>query len=285
MAVKLTINGDGLTFEKEIEMFQATQIMGFIAKSEVLTTNVSQDNVAPLMDTSAPVQPVMLVDETEKKYESPRQAIDTLKAKTNPHKLVAIGLYLGATSQNSRILTHAEILSEFSKAGEPTPKNFPRDVNNAVADGYVYPESKTTFRLLSSTDNLAETGFKKSRARSSGSKQTSGPRAKLEVRPEVDTLPIETTIEGLKGFFEVKDRSDKIMWILKYAENNGVIGLNRKEIFHLSAKLGGDLDSQNFTNAHRPNIKNGYVMQQGEIIGISARGKQYIPDGLKPDES
>lgn len=280
MSVKVSINGDGLSFEKEIEMFQATQIMGFIAKGELQTKDIQQEE--SLSSVPRQIQPALLADEEERKYESPKAAISALKAKTNPQKVVAISLYLGANSQNGRILNHSEILAEFSKAGEATPKNFPRDVSGAVADGYVYPESKTTFRLLSTTDNLAGEGFKKSK-RSSSSKGNSGKREKLEVRPEVEGMSIESTLDRSKGFFDIKERSDKIMWILKYAETKGVKSLNRKEIFLISSKLGGDVDSKNFTSSHTPNIKNGYVSQQGTLISISVKGDAYVANGFESD--
>lgn len=284
MTVKITIEGDGLAFDREIDLFQATQIMGFIAKSQTLETY--QQHGDRLVDASENgVPPVLVFDDNSKKYESPRQAIDELKAKTNPNKIVAIALYLGATSQNGRVLSHAEVVTEFAKAGEPTPKNITRDITGAVSDGYVYPESKTSFRLLSPADKLDEVGFKKSKKRPSSSTTKSGDKKNpLVVREEIESMVIQTTLDGMKDFFQLKERADKILWMLKYVKSNGVNELNRKEVFRLSSKLGGDVTSKNFTASNQPNIKNGHISQQNELISISAKGNIYIDKNLSSDE-
>jgi hypothetical protein len=142
-------------------------------------------------------------------------------------------LYLGANSQNGKLISNEEVLAEFVKAGEPTPAKIARDVKDAVAAGYLYPETKTTFRVLSTADSIPENGFKKVNRKRTVTRSPKGePAVKLTVRPEVADLPITASLDGYKDFFDLDKRSDQILWILKYVQPTLSAGLNRLEIIH-----------------------------------------------------
>lgn len=274
MDVKIKLDGNGLNFDGGITLFQATQIMAFIARP------IDPDKAdTPIELLSDPIQTGERKQITNtSRFESPREAINTLQAKTNPQKVVALALYLGASSENGMVVEFDSILTEFAKAGEPTPKNISRDVKDAVTAGYVYPESKTSFRLLSSADAVPDQGFKKIKRRRGNSPKTANGKAapKLVVREEVLSMPITTTLDGFADYFDFKGRADQILWILKYAESNKLNALNRLEITHICSKLGGTVDSKGFTSGNTANVKNGYISSAGSLFSITAKGNKYM---------
>jgi hypothetical protein len=150
MSVKISLNGDGLNYEGQIELLQATKIMAFIVQPEIIEASAPDVIDAPLgIETNN-------AGSSTRQFESPRVAIKQLNAQTNPQKIVAIALYLGATPENGNLTTIENVLIEFKKAGEPTPKNISRDLRVAVSDGYVYKEEKDAFRLLTPVDLVLE---------------------------------------------------------------------------------------------------------------------------------
>lgn len=277
MDVTIKMTGSGLDFNGTITLFQAAQIMAAIAKPGDVKTN---DNQPELLTGDVVAQPQVLKP-VQSAYESPRQAIELLGATTNPQKIVAIALYLGANSENSKLISNEEVLAEFVKAGEAKPAKIARDVKDAVAAGYLYPESKTTFRVLTAADSIPEVGFKKPTRKRTVIKGNKGePAVKLVVRPEVTDLPITATLDGYKDFFDLDKRSDQILWILKYVQPTMSEGLNRLEIIQICSKLGGDINSQSFTSSNTPNIKNGYLAVTKEMMALTAKAEKHMTEKL-----
>lgn len=280
MSVSIKLNGSGLDFTADVTLFQATQIMAFIAQQGE-ATGAPMHLVTPPQVELPKGQTVVPIPQG-RAYDSPRSAIDALVAKLIPHKIVAIAFYLGATSQNNMILSFEDVLAEFSKAGEAKPTHFPREVKKAVAEGYIYLENKNSFRLLSKTDTIPQDGFPKSKRKSSASRpKSSKPAEKLIVRPEVSAMPTTTTMDGYKDYFEIDKRTDQILWILKYAQANSLSSLNRREIIAVSSKLGGVFHVNNFTSANIPNVTKGYITLTGSLISISAKGEKHFTEIAK----
>jgi hypothetical protein len=281
MDVSIKLNGSGLDFTGNVTLFQATQIMAFIAQRGEATE-------APIQLITPPSKPELLVNPAtdisrNSVYDSPRAAIDELGASSIPQKIVAIALYLGATSQNGTILDFEDVLAQFTKAGAAKPTHFSREVKKAVAEGFVYLEDKSTFRLLSKTDAIPQDGFPRLTRRSTASKKKPGaPAEKLTVRPEVASMPITTVMDGFKDYFTIDKRPDQILWILKYAQANLISSLNRVEIIAISSKLGGVFTSGNFASANLPNVTKGYITLTGSSISISAKGEQHVAELTTP---
>jgi len=275
MEVDVSLSGCGLQFVGKVTLFQATQIMAFISKP---TLTVMSEGRAEQVDLMSVPEPQKLVAINDGRYESPREAIDSLHAKTNGQKIVAISLYLGANSQNDKILLHSEVLSEFSRAGEATPKYFKRDLKDAISAGYIYSVDDKSLRLLSPADNISELGFKKkNRKKRTFSKVPDGENAsKLSVRSDVSNLNLDTNLEGYIDYFSTSTRADQILWILLYAKASNIIGLNRLEIINISSKLGGDIDSKGYASSNVSNIRNGYVSSSGQILSVTIKGELYF---------
>lgn len=281
MGVSIKLNGNGLDFTANITLFQATQIMAFIAQQ-------GEDANTPLLSI-VPAETELLQGSStgsatvqNSAYDSPRSAIDSLVAKSIPQKIVAIAFYLGATSQNGMVLQFEDVLAEFAKAGAAKPTHFPREVKKTVAEGFIYLEDKSSFRLLSKTDTIPHDGFPKSKHKSATSKPKNGnPAEKLVVRPEILDMPITTTMDGHEDYFKIDKRPDQILWILKYAQVNSFTALNRREVLAISSKLGGVFNTGNFAGANQPNVTNGYITLTGSLISMSAKGEKHFAEIAK----
>lgn len=283
MDVMIQLNGSGLDYNGKVTLFQATQIMAFIAQQgETSVPAISL--VSPTSESEVLTKPVVELPASST-FDSPRTAINELRANSIPQKIVAIAFYLGASSQNSMIVKFEDVLEQFGKSGSSKPTQFPREVKKAVAEGYVYLEDKTSFRLLSKTDVILQDGFPKLTRKGVSSKKKSGvPVEKLTVRLEVTSMPITTVMEGYKDYFTIEKRPDQILWILKYAELKSLQGLNRVEIIAISSKLGGVFTSGNFTSGNVPNVTKGYITQTGSLISISAKGEKHISELKEAEE-
>lgn len=276
MDVEVSLNGGGLQFTGKVTLFQATQIMAFIAKP---VGTEMEEQKAELLDKAVTTDTRKIEASTTSTYESPRQAIDQLQAKTNGQKIVAISLFLGANSQNGMILQNEDVLAEFARAGEATPANWTRDLKDAISGGYIYPIDKKSFRLLSPADNVSEVGFKKSKRKRTAGKTADGEKLpKLTVRNEVNSLSLTTSLDKHIDYFDSPSRADQILWILQYAKSHNIVDLNRLEICHISAKLGGDINSKSFASANVANVKNGYIASAGQAISVTVKGERHLTE-------
>ena len=285
MEVEIKITGSGLQFESKVSLFQATQIMAFISRAD--QSNGAQDGeIMAGIPASPTAEPRTLVGHTlvnQTFYESPYAAISLTKAKTNPQKIVAIALYLGATSTNQQVFSVDEILSGFKKAGESTPKNINRDFRDAVSAGYVFQEEKSVYRLLSSVDNVSKDGFKKPAKKRTSTSSAGGSKLKLIVRDEVKNARIVTSLEGYPDFFKLDARADQILWVVEYLKFAGVDGVNRLEIINFTKKIGGKVTSKNFTVSNTPNVKESYIYIESDLIRLTPKGVAQLKDaGSKP---
>ncbi len=280
MDVEIKLSGSGLEYTGNVTLFQATQIMAFISKPTDQEIDIVGSGGQRSIESSIPKN-----EPTSKAYESPRQAIDKLGAKTNPQKIVAIAFYLGASSQNDQLFTIEEILTGFSKAGAPTPKNITRDLKEAVGAGYIYAEDKNTYRLLSLTDDVVTEGFKKQKAKRRTTPKQAGDtkKTKAVVRDEVNALSLQTSMEGYVDLFTLKVRGDQILWLIRYAKSNGIAAANRQEIIYIAKKMGVNLDSQNYASSNAPNTKNGFISLEGDLIALTPKGETHLKDYSKDE--
>lgn len=282
MEVEIKISGSGLQFESKVSLFQATQIMAFISRAD--QANGAQDGeIMAGIPADRTVEPRTLVGHTldvQTVYESPYAAIAQTKAKTNPQKIVALALYLGATSTNQQVFTIDEILSGFKKAGESTPKNINRDFREAVSAGYVFQEEKGVYRLLSSIDNVATEGFKKPAKKRNGA--SGGAKAtKLKVRDEVKGVRILTSMEGYPDYFKLDAHSDAILWVVEYLKAEGIDGANRAEILDFTKKIGGKITSKNYTSSNMPNVKESFIYIENDLVRLTPKGIEQLKNAGK----
>lgn len=109
--------------------------------------------------------------------------------------------------------------------------------------------------------------------RSSGTKGVS----KRSLRDEISSLPIDTSLEGFPGYHELPTKADKIIWILQYAEANGIKGgLSSGEIDYLSTQLKDRIEAKNFGAFNNRNVKSSYVKKVGGLFQAQHKGLTYL---------
>src|SRR5215831_5614520 len=121
MTVQITIKGDNLNYSGETSLLKAGQILAFLGSEQSASSYAPEPRVGSLTMGSPSA--------------SPRQLIVESNAKSNPQKIAVIGKYLKDRGQNE--FSRAEVLDQFRRAGESTPKNIGRDLQDAVRSGYI----------------------------------------------------------------------------------------------------------------------------------------------------
>ncbi len=96
------------------------------------------------------------------------------------------------------------------------------------------------------------------------------------VRAEIRELPISTALEGYPGYYELPTKTDKIIWLLEYAEQNGVKGLNSGEIDFLSSELKDRIEAKNFGAFNARNMRNAFVKKIGGMFHSQKKGLDYL---------
>ena len=151
---KVTIEGDGLIFEREIskEFGEKTLIL--------ILSGGNQSVLAPnLFGTSSSQEekPPLHKPPSDK---SVREFLDDHNAKRNPDMITTLGLYLHDHNQQ-KSFTKKDILNAFEAAAEPAPKNFARDFRWAIKIGWVAErrDMKDNYFVTASGKNAVNTSF------------------------------------------------------------------------------------------------------------------------------
>lgn len=118
--VKLTLNGAGLSFERDLPQEAALAVINVVMGSQS----------APRASSIAAHPPADRVTS-----QSLREYMAEVEASRNPEKILAIGAYLMASGQDA--FTRDQVKSQFQSAGEPVPGNYPRDFTLTVAAGWI----------------------------------------------------------------------------------------------------------------------------------------------------
>lgn len=155
-AYKVRIDGEGLTFEREISKEIAEKILMLIISGANPTVQVPKSAANP---------PATQNDETlaAQKHHSDlsiREFLDKHNAKRNPDIITAAGLYL-SIYENMPYFTKEDILNAFELAAEPAPKNFPRDLRWAIKVGWIAEKrgDAGTYFVTSSGKTAVSTSF------------------------------------------------------------------------------------------------------------------------------
>lgn len=255
MSVKITINGDGLSFEKETDMHRAGQIIAFLSSDVTADASVVR---------AYPSSPVAALGMGETRRKSPRQALSESDAKTNAEKIVVLANFI-CTQKGMETFSPKEIQIEFKRAGESLPKNLTRDFMTAVAQGYVLENDEGDYSLTDLGLEVVEEGFsgrQKSVKNGSTKKRKGGSKAKktTSLREEVTNLEITPHLNGYPEYWSYTVKGSRILWLLAYAsENNITDGLSPSEVEYLASKLKDQIKTSAFTALTESNVKKGYM--------------------------
>lgn len=145
--IKLSIIGDGLSFEKEIDQLLAGQIMA-LCLSGSQASSVRQNIVNTVSN------------KIEK--ESVVEYCDRFSPKRNPDKILVFAGYI-REMENRDSFSSGEIKRLFRDAGEVLPANFTRDFKWVIKNGWFTPDSvkKGNFFITKTGIKVLADGFPK----------------------------------------------------------------------------------------------------------------------------
>jgi hypothetical protein len=252
MEIKITIEGEGLSYEGKTDLFKASQILAFLSSA------VGDKERLPATTRSLSV--------TYPNTTSPREAIVASGATTNPEKITVLADYC-ASLQNHAPVTRQEVKMHFGKAGERIPRNFNRDWKEAVTLGYICedPEQKDHFYVTSSGRFAIENQFNQE-AKSKTTRRKSPKRninkGKKGIAPEVEALEISLQWPGVLNYFDL-NKGQRILWILAYADNQGIAALSPAEVEVLSGKLKDSIPARSFSALTEAIFKKGLITRSG----------------------
>jgi hypothetical protein len=262
MAIKVTISGDGLSFEKETNLQKAGQIVAFLGREE---GDIEYK----------PTTPIGVLPNTSITGLSIKDQISQSKAKTNAEIITVVGKYLEESNKSEEFL-RKEVLLQLRKNGE-VPSNFTRDLKTAIALQYIYGRGKEGVygvtekgkqAIINQFKDAVQTRVKV--GKNGGSKTANPPR------DAVTALTIVGEMSGYPNFHKLKTRADKILWILAYADQMQISELTPREVEFISDKLKFVIISKDFAAHNKRNIKETYVAVGKGTFKIQQNGLNHL---------
>jgi hypothetical protein len=245
--VKIIISSDTLNYQGEASITKAAQVIAFLSAEE------SEVVSAPFATERAP-QEYALLERTPKI--SPRQMLTDSEAKSNSEKIAVFAYYL-KTQQGKETAAIQEMRTLFAKAGEPVPKNFSRDLKEAVRANFIFEVSDGEYELTEFGIESIEKKFLHEKVRKTA-RRTTKVKSTGVVRDEVKALNIGAVEEGLPAFHSL-NKGQQILWVMVVADKKGVEELSTAEIVFWIDRLKGNVTSKSFTALNGSNIKNGHL--------------------------
>jgi hypothetical protein len=260
--VKITIEGEGLSLAKNTTLQKAGQIISFLGYGSD-TSSVQTDRATGV---GAPLLPT--------KRLLPKEFITNSNAKTYPQKITALAVCL--KEQNDQdTFTPQELKLLFKKMGDE-PKNFTRDLKSALELQYITCTDSTA-ELYELTDNGID-AYGEAFSATVSRKGTTSKKSSVSkgVREEVKSLELIGSMDGYLDFYKLPTKGDKILWLLEYADKNGVVSLTPPEVDFLSTRLRERIESGGFTALNERNIKKSFTKKMAEGFQIQKRGSDYL---------
>lgn len=266
MSVQITIKGENLDYQGETTLNKAGQILAFLG-----TEQTSPHSPAPAASVMLPALQSTI---------TPRNAISEANAKSNPQKIAALGKYLRDRGQNA--FTRSEVLEQFRRAGESTPKNIGRDLKDAVIFGFIC-ESDTQKNEYYLTNNGEEAVLNKFAGDASSAKKGSRPKSrKISAQTsepnnqKLKDITWATTWEGLPKYWDLQKKSDRILWMLYVAKAQDVKEMTNKDIEYVARQLDDDAPASNINALTQAAKKNGYITRKGAVYTLLGPGTTYV---------
>lgn len=140
--------------------------------------------------------------------------------------------------------------------------------------------------LIGTSNNLIVNTHSNFRNKShvSSKRKKGGTLKKTIVRDEILSKEFEPTLEGFPGYHDLKTKSEKLLWILIKAKNEGFDDLNHKEVESISDGLGALLKQKSMTALSQPYVVKGFVITPNRdgirLLKIQQKGIEYMKSKL-----
>lgn len=281
MTVKISIEGEGLQYSGETNLHKAAQIIAFMGTEQSSLQNSGASAAAP-SSLMAPATPAMQTNMT------PRQFINQAGAKTNVQKIAVIAKYLKDRSRE--VFVRNEIVEEFRRAGEVSPKNIGRDIKETVIAGYICesPDQTGEYYLTNEGEEAIIEKFtmekdgKKSKPKAKKAKSTAS--SSEPTNASLKDLVFIPKIDGVPSYWDIK-KSDRIHWILFAAKAHKVDELTNKDIEYVAKMLGDNIGSSTVDAFSKTNRKQSYLHKNGTTYRILQPGIDHLQGLLTVKEN
>jgi len=147
----LTIEGQGLSFEREVSAAVVLQIMRLALTGEGVVEE-------------RPMSPGQFRSGSDGRPDGRKEALaefyNRIGPKKYPEKLITIAAYLKDVMGRPSFASD-DLRGQFRAVNEPPPANMPRDFNKAVGEGWIAPEPDQAglFYITRSGSEAVEAGF------------------------------------------------------------------------------------------------------------------------------
>ncbi len=272
MTVKISIDGEGLTFKKDIGVQKAGQIIAFLGADE----SSAPIERGPLLTTTSKILPQI--------EQSPKDLIIQANAKTNAQKITVLGSYLLDKDGNDDFLIK-EVQLQMRKLGEE-PGNFNRDLKAAMSLQYIYqlpPKKDGKYGITDAGREAIQNQFSEEvKIKPKSHKKHGGFKQSIPPRDEVTTLAIVSDMEGYPNFHKLPTKADSILWVMAYCDAQKIESLTPKEVEFLTDKLRSKIPQNAFSPHNKRNIKEGYVSQTDGKFKLQQKGFDHLKALLLP---
>lgn len=266
--IKVSISGDNLKYEQMTD----------------LDTAISIINVLRRKNETSPLSGMGSMISTETIDDTAWSALKRTTASTNPEKILALVAFISSADEtpDSEVSTD-ELKEAFSDAGEILPKNLTRDVKKALQYGWVRTGANGLI-LTQKGREVYKKGFSDSAMsnthHSAGKRGGKRPVGKQVIRDAVKALNITSAPGDMPHYQLVKTKTDRILWILTFADMEGLTdGLTSGEISYIASELKDNIRSNTITSLTKASLAKAFIATgKGARLKVLQKGISYITD-------
>lgn len=273
---KISITGK-LTYSDEITISQAAKIIEYLNSGTAGVEGGGGSGESLLDSSTKDKKP------DSKKIEGPRDALEVSGAQKNPEKIVALAAYF--LQGGPETFKPDDVKAAFRRARETPPANFTRDLNLAIAAGWVQEDQDVsgTYYLTNKTDGIFDGGFTFAKASSNGAtrtrsvKKSSTKSAKPETLADIDEF--YSTLDGYPPYAKMKNEKDRLLWVVAYMrEKHGRKGVTNKEVAWISDYIGAGIPTNNIGGAFNMAKNPGYAIRStlDKTIKVTDEGMAHL---------
>lgn len=229
MAINLEITGDVNVPIKEISLAQAGKIIAFLGTDTVQQSEPSFASAGGIVTIGTQARISL------------RQLIVESEAKTNAQKILVLGHHLSQQNPDNTFEI-TELRQLFPKAGERIPKNFSRDVKDAVSADFISesPGEGGVYFVTNNGELALDDHFAAKKTRSAARRRRAGGNAISKPSEALEKIQaFSPVISGFPNYHKLPTKGHRIMWILAFGEKNGMVELKPTEVSYIADKLRG----------------------------------------------
>lgn len=164
---KLTLEGEGLSLDREIDSITALAVMNIVmgrkessAPASLVEQGAPPTAIPSVVEGAGPPKAETHQYDMQDKPISLREFVIRLQPKTNAQRILSIAQFLSEHQGLSRF-KRDDIKPKFPSIGEPLPKNYSRDFQTALDKGWIAEDhgEKGSFYVTRTGETQIQHGF------------------------------------------------------------------------------------------------------------------------------